>query len=775
MVLLSAGEIRADAPVASYIFPAGGQRGKAVNVRVGGLNLHKSCFFEMLGPGVDASKQLQRTRTIWFEGPRLGMPESQQQEDYPKDTAGRVQIAADAPLGVRYWRLWNSQGATPALKFMVGDLPEIIEQEIDGDPLPAEVTLPVTINGRIFPRENVDVWTFAARKGQIVSCEVNAARLGSPLDSRLEILDPQGRVLAENDDFFGADSFLRFTAPADGKYQVKIHDINYRGGQAYVYRLTLTADPYLDRLYPLGGRRGSQVAFEATGQGLPSGPVSLSLPGDGPAQYAVQLPVGSKLCNPIPIELDDLPEFMKTERNRDPSQVEPVPLPAVLNGRIDRPGAVDHWAFQARKGEVQELDLRAARLGSPLCGVVVVSDASDKELARAEFGATPQGDPQLRFTAPADGTYRVRIEERFRSRGSPAHAYRLRIAAPVPDFRLRLPADPRQPADALTVNRGGQAKMRITAERLGGFAEPITLAIDGLPPGVTAAPLTITAKQAFVDVTFKAADDAKIQAARLTIRGTASISGQTITRTAAFAPVWGMPELDSVLLALALPTPFKVVGEYDMRWAARGTIHQRHYRIERDGFEGPIEVSLADKQSRHLQGVTGPTIAVPPGVSEFDYAVQLPPWMETGRTSRTCVMAVGLIKDKDGSDHVVSFTSTHQNEQVIAVIEPGRLGIEVDHTSLTVTPGKTIPIAVRMLRGPGLQGPVKLELVVASHVHGVTADAVEIPADQERATLAIRFADGAGPFNAPLVLRATVMDRGKPVLAETRLPIHRGR
>src|SRR5262249_23414935 len=161
----------------------------------------------------------------WFEGPVLPLPESQQQEDYPKDMAGRIRIAADAPPGIRYWRLATSQGATSALKFMVGDLPEIIEQEIDGDSLPTEVQLPVTINGRIFPRENVDIWTFQARKGQTISCEVHAARLGSPLDSRLEILDPQGHSIAENDDTFGADSFVRFTAPADGKYQVKIHDI----------------------------------------------------------------------------------------------------------------------------------------------------------------------------------------------------------------------------------------------------------------------------------------------------------------------------------------------------------------------------------------------------------------------------------------------------------------------------------------------------------------------------------------------------------------------
>src|SRR5262249_30680986 len=36
---------------------------------------------------------------------------------------------------------------------------------------------------------------------------------------------------------------VRFTARSDGIYQVRIHDINFRGGQAYVYRLTLRKAP----------------------------------------------------------------------------------------------------------------------------------------------------------------------------------------------------------------------------------------------------------------------------------------------------------------------------------------------------------------------------------------------------------------------------------------------------------------------------------------------------------------------------------------------------
>src|SRR4051812_24619391 len=79
-------------PVASYIFPSGGQRGTKVNVRVGGLFLHQECGFEMLGKGVVAPARLQRTNTVWFEGPILPLPDSQRQEDYPRDMAGSFSI-----------------------------------------------------------------------------------------------------------------------------------------------------------------------------------------------------------------------------------------------------------------------------------------------------------------------------------------------------------------------------------------------------------------------------------------------------------------------------------------------------------------------------------------------------------------------------------------------------------------------------------------------------------------------------------------------------------
>jgi hypothetical protein len=680
--------------------------------------------------------------------------------------AGRIRIAADAPLGVRYWRLWTAQGATPAMKFVVGDLPEIVEKEIEGDPVPVEVKLPVTINGRIFPREDVDVWSFEARKGQSITCEVCAARLGSPLDSRLEVHDPHGRRIAEDDDTFGSDSFVRFTAAEDGKYQVRIHDVNFHGGQAYVYRLTLTADPHVDRVYPLGGRRGSAVHLELTGQGVPARPVEVALPATGPSDYFHRVSFGGKPSNPFLLDLDDLPEYLETEPNDRPDHVKPLSLPAMANGRIGRPGDRDYWAFTGRKGMANVFELRASQLGSPLYGVLTVSDAQGKELGRAE---SPDGlsDPSLHFTAPADGTYLVRVEDRFPNRGGPAYAYRLRMAeTAVPDFRLHLASD------VLALNRGTQGKLKVLVERQGGVSGPIDLTLEGVPSDVTATGTTVAAQQGAAEVTLKAEHSAVIRAVRLKVRGSAKVSGRMVTRTAMLPAPRGLSGVDSVLLAVTVATPFKVVSHYDQRWAPRGTVFHRHYHIDRGGYLGPFEVSLSDRQARHLQGITGPTVLVPPGVSECDYAVSFPPWMETGRTARACVMAVGTLKDADGSEHTVSFSSVQPNEQVIAVIEPGRLGVSIERTSYTATPGAALAMPVRLSRGKSLRGAAKLELIVPAHLRGIAAEPVIVPVDQTSARLLVHFRLGLqGPFNAPLVIRSTVLDKGEPVVAETKVEL----
>jgi hypothetical protein len=85
----------------------------------------------------------------------------------------------------------------------VGDEPEIFEKEPNDTPSEAEaVSIPVTINGHIdnpagVNRADDDYFLFHASKGQHLEIEVAAARLGSPLDSVVEVLDSRGNAIPQ--------------------------------------------------------------------------------------------------------------------------------------------------------------------------------------------------------------------------------------------------------------------------------------------------------------------------------------------------------------------------------------------------------------------------------------------------------------------------------------------------------------------------------------------------------------------------------------------------
>ena len=131
--------------------------------------------------------------------------------------------------------------------------------------------------------------------------------------------------------------------------------------------------------------------------------------------------------------------------------------------------------------------------------------------------------------------------------------------------------------------------MKINAERIGGFKEPIDIQVEGLPEGVKANPLKLAAGQNAGDLTLVADGAASIDARSVRIVGVAKDRKATAT--------WaGAAEVDAILLAVALPTPIVIKGEYDMGFAPRGAVHQRKYKIERNGFDGPIEISLADRR-----------------------------------------------------------------------------------------------------------------------------------------------------------------------------------
>ena len=134
--------------------------------------------------------------------------------------------------------------------FALDTLPEAVEREPNDTPANAQrVILPIIVNGRIQQPGDTDVFSFEGRAGMKVVAEVVARRLGSPLDSALELTDAAGLRIGFNDDHddkaaglitHQADSLLTATLPSPGRYLLRISDTQHQGGPDYAYRLRIS-------------------------------------------------------------------------------------------------------------------------------------------------------------------------------------------------------------------------------------------------------------------------------------------------------------------------------------------------------------------------------------------------------------------------------------------------------------------------------------------------------------------------------------------------------
>jgi hypothetical protein len=181
----------------------------------------------------------------------------------PAGTAGRVELqgwnlgstsvtvpaTVSEARGVKMLEIASKEGTEAAqVLYAVDTLPETLVTESAGGP--QKVTLPVIANGRLEAAGDRDEFAFEGKAGETVVAEVLARRLESPVDSRLWLTDASGKILAFSDDTddlaagvntFQADSCLSATLPSDGTYRVILTDASGGGGDAYAYRLRLSA------------------------------------------------------------------------------------------------------------------------------------------------------------------------------------------------------------------------------------------------------------------------------------------------------------------------------------------------------------------------------------------------------------------------------------------------------------------------------------------------------------------------------------------------------
>ncbi len=157
-------------------------------------------------------------------------------------TTPRLTLTAPTQPGIHEVQLdITGQKSNPAT-LIVSPLPQVLEQEPNDTPEQAQrIAIPCGINGRIGVKRDLDHFIFRAQKGRAIRLEVKARRFATPLrsalDSVLDVMTPQGQVLATNDDAFGKDAGLVFTPPTDGDYVVRLRDLNSKGGDTYVYYL----------------------------------------------------------------------------------------------------------------------------------------------------------------------------------------------------------------------------------------------------------------------------------------------------------------------------------------------------------------------------------------------------------------------------------------------------------------------------------------------------------------------------------------------------------
>ena len=798
-----AGLVQAEPPDIEYIFPAGGQRGTTVPVRVGGYYFHGHANFEMLGAGVKFKPEIKHIETVWFEGPLIFQPLSQQGENYPKDHANELTIAPSAALGHRLWRCWTSQGATKSLKFVIGDLPEVVEEEIDGQPLPRVVTLPVTINGRIFPREDIDIWTFDAKVGETIICDAAAKRFGSPLNLVLGVYGPDGGLVPTQKIVHKGDPIHWFTTAVAGRHEVRLRDAKFWGLQNHIYRLTIKRGAHILYHYPLGVRRGTTVKAEFSGPGLKRHTATLNIPTKATESYLFAV----KKLGDVSFVVGDYPEL------REPSKG-PVQFPVVLNGRILQPNETDQWQLQLGEKETVVLDLAASQLGSPLDAVLSIHDSQGKSLAKNDDRAKDQSDPKLEFTTKKAGIYTLNVRDRFNSRGGVAYAYRLTVVRKKlqPEFELMVDSsyynlfrDPKGglPNNSVELARLGKRiveieeavkkakpmqktdpkvaarieelmaekrvasktintlkaedtkrrpKLKVKLKRLGDFKGEVELTVTGLPKSVSVSRSTIAAGANEANLEFIAPANTAIAVHRLTVEGVAHVGDQKIIRTA------GAPEgMNHLLLGIVPVVPFKHEGVYRIITAMPGgSTFNRAYALDRGEFKGPLTVRLADKQIRHLQGVKDRVIEVPEGANEFKYPYNFPARVEVGRTSRLQVMLVGELKDFDGTRHTISYTSNARNNQLISVAAAGNISVEPIGQSFVLGPDGRLEIKVAIGRANQARNQrLMVVLDLPRHVRDVKCEPVELPPGESVATLRIKAGLNPGPFNRSFAIRAS--------------------
>ena len=338
------------APQLTKISPRAAQRGQTIDITLEGKNINENAQIWFSKTGIKAEIQKKSpTATVRFNGSGISgsIPSN------PRLVLS-FEIAADAPLGNHQIRLITPNGVSNAQNFLVGNLREMKEQEPNTTTDEANMLeLPVTVNGTVSSIDDIDIFRFKLRKGARLICDINAQRMGSPLDSYIELYDPNGAEVAKSGDGNGLDSFIDHTTQHEGEYTLHLRDIRFQGGGNYLYRLSIGELPYLQSVFPLGGKRGAANNVNVAGANLGSvNAIQLDISPDASLdiqELRVSTPSGLE-TNAYPFAIGEFNETNETEPNDGLDKENKIGTPITVNGRIEKAGDVDRFSIKVEKG-----------------------------------------------------------------------------------------------------------------------------------------------------------------------------------------------------------------------------------------------------------------------------------------------------------------------------------------------------------------------------------------------------------------------------------------
>jgi hypothetical protein len=569
LALLPVTTARAQLPAARLdgVFPAGCNAGKTFDLTIAGADLDDVDRLHFTHGGITAQR-------------KMGPPGPFDDGPQPVPNQFVVTVAGDVPPGLYEVRAQGKYGVSNPRVIEVGTLAEVNEAEGNNTPgQPNDVALPVVVNGQINGGADVDCVRFTAKAGERVLIVCDTRRIDSPLDVVLTVFDAGERTLGESAVGSVGAALVDFAAPADGAYVVRVTDALYRGGAQYTYRLIVGALPHIDFVFPPAGQPGTTAQITLFGRNLrggqPSGltvdgrpleklAVGVALPGNpleavlagvrlepqqaglDALEYRVGAPQGAS--NASLVGFATAPVMLEQEANNTPETAQKLVPPCEVAGQFHPLRDRDWYTFSAKQGDVFAVEVLSHRLGLPTDPSLVVQQVTKNEagqeqttlLARVddvgnrdggyEFDART-GDPVYRFVAPAEGTYRLLVQDGYSSlKSDPRLVYRLAVRREQPDFRLA--AVPADSSGALLLRKGGRAALRVVAFRRDGFAEPIRVSASGLPQGVTSTEVVIGPASNAATLVVTAADGAAAAVGQVQVVGKALVGGQEATRVA---------------------------------------------------------------------------------------------------------------------------------------------------------------------------------------------------------------------------------------------------